>query len=85
MASITIGYWPILLGISAFLYLVFMVVTGAFQDVLNLFIASFPDAITQQTVSAAQFPIGILVASPAIILIALALWALVRASSGGSD
>ena len=82
MASITIGYWPILLGISGLLYMVFMVITGTFQDVLNVFISSFPDAITQQTASAAAFPVGILVASPAIILVALAIWAFVRASRG---
>ena len=85
MASITIGYWPILLGISAFLYSVFIIVTGAFQKVLNVFIDSFPEAITQQTASAAAFPVGILVASPAIILVAIAIWAFVRASRGADS
>lgn len=84
MASITIGFWPIILAISAFVYMAFMILTGTFQQVLNTFITSYPDAITQQTVTTAAFPAGIIVASPAIILVALAVWAVVRASSGGN-
>lgn len=84
MASITIGYFPVLLIISAFLYLIFVSVTGQFQNMLNIFIVQFPGVITEQTVNAAAFPVGILTYSPAIILIAIAVWALVRASNGGN-
>ena len=65
--------------------MVFIVITGQFQNVLDIFIQAYPQAITQQTASAAAFPIGIMVSSPAIILVALAIWALVRASRGAGE
>lgn len=83
MSSFTIGYFPVLLLAGGFLYMIFITVTKQVQVVLNLMIAQF-GVITEQTVSAASFGAGILVASPAIVLIAVGIWALVRAASEGS-
>lgn len=85
MASITIGYFPILLFVSAFLWIIFVTVTKQFQNILNIFIVEFPNVISEQTVNAAAFPVGILTYAPAVILIAIAIWALVRASNSGGE
>lgn len=82
MSAFTIGYYPVLLAVSGILYMIFVLITHQFQVILNLMITQF-GVITTQTISAASFGIGIMVYSPAIILIALSVWALVRASSEG--
>jgi phenylacetate-coenzyme A ligase PaaK-like adenylate-forming protein len=85
MAAYTIAYYPILLIAAGFLYLVFTVVMQAYQQVLNTFIDIFPGIITEQTVAAAAFGTNLIIASPAILMIVIAIWAIVRAGSGGVD
>jgi hypothetical protein len=85
MADYTIAYYPLLLFNGGFLYLIFMVVIQAYQQVLNIFIDIFPGVITEQTVAAAAFGTNLIVASPAIILIVIGIWAIVRGGSGIED
>lgn len=81
MAAYTILYYPILLFTCGFIYLVFVYIADIFTKVQNIFLNFYPGIITEQTMAAGNFGLGIIVASPALILIALAIWALVRGGS----
>lgn len=81
MAAYTILYYPILLFTCGFIYLVFVYVAGLFTTVQNIFLEFYPGVITQQTIAAGNFGLGLIVTSPAFILITIAIWALVRGGS----
>lgn len=59
----------------------FLYVVNSFIDLQNIFITSFPGVITQQTVNAAMFGVGLLEASPFILFVAVVTWAFVRGGS----
>ena len=82
MASYTESYFPVLILTVGILFLISLLITEQFQNVLNLFISNFP--ITVQTVNAAKFPVMILVGAPVVLLIAISIWAIVR-GTGGSE
>lgn len=84
MASYTIAYYPVLILTAGLLWLIYLLVTAQFQEVLNLFISNFPGVITEQTANAAAFPVMILMGAPVVLLIAIAFWAIVR-GMGGSN
>lgn len=81
MASYTTLYYFVSLFTAGFLYLVVVYVADIFVGLQNIFQNIFPSTITEQTIAAGNFGFGLLIASPALILIALAIWALVRGGS----
>ena len=78
MASYTLAYYPLLILASAVLWLIYALITCQFQKILDFFLGMYPGVISEQTVSAANFAATCLVCSPAVVLIALAVWALIR-------
>ena len=82
MASYTIAYFPVLILTVGVLFLIYLLITAQFQSVLNLFIGNFP--VSVQTINAANFPVMILTGAPVVLLIAIAIWAIVR-GMGGSE
>lgn len=81
MASYTILHYLVGLFIAGFLYLVMVFVADVFVDLQGTFQTIFPNTITEQTVAAGNFGFGLLIASPILILVSLAVWALVRGGS----
>lgn len=81
MASFTILNYFILVGVFGFLYSIFIYIANTFIDLQNIFITAFPDIISQQTVNAAMFGIGVLEAAPFILFVAVATWAFVKGGS----
>lgn len=64
-----------------------MNIFDVFQSIHQIFIDLFPGFITEQSVAAANFVVGIVVASPFLILVALFIWAIVKqsADNGGYE
>ena len=83
MASYTISYFPVMILTVGILFLIHLMITAEFQNVLNLFIEN-NFSISKQTVDASKFPVMILMGSPVILLIAISVWAIVR-GMGGSE
>lgn len=81
MASYTILQYFLLIGVFGFLYMAFLYVVNTFIDLQNIFLTAFPGIITEQTVNAATFGVGVLTAAPFIILVAVVSWAFVRGGS----
>ena len=81
MASFTILHYFLLIGIGAFLYLVFAYITDIFGMLQQIFLDNFAGIITQQTVMAGNFVIGVIIAAPILVAVALTIWALVRGGS----
>lgn len=81
MASYTILNYFLLVGFFGFLYAVFIYLANTFVDLQNIFISGFPGIITEQTVNAAMFGIGVLQAAPFVLFVAVATWAFVRGGS----
>lgn len=61
--------------------MIFCLVFNIFQRVQQIFLDIFPGFITQQTIAAGDFVVGVLIASPFLILVALFVWAVVRQST----
>lgn len=81
MAAYTILHYFLLIGIGAFLYLVFAYITDIFGYLQQIFLDNFAGIITEQTIMAGNFIIGIIIATPIIIAVALTVWAFVRGGS----
>lgn len=81
MASFTILHYFVGVFTVGFLYLVMVFVADIFVDLQGTFQTIFPNTITEQTVAAGNFGFNLLLASPIIILVALAIWGLVRGGS----
>lgn len=81
MAAYTILTYFILLLVSGFLYFLFVKIFDVFQSVQRIFQDTFPGFITGQTIAAGDFVVGVLVASPFLVLVALFVWAVVRQST----
>ena len=81
MASYTILHYFTLVFVCGFLYLAVVFVADVFVDLQGIFLNIFPYAITEQTIAAGNFGFTMLLASPILILIALAIWAFVRGGS----
>lgn len=81
MASYTILEYFILLLVAGFLYFFFIYIGDVFTQIQNIFIAIYPEFITGQTVAAGNFVIGIIIATPFLLMLALFIWAVVRQST----
>lgn len=81
MASFTILHYFTLIFTCGFLYLTFVFVADIFVDLQNIFLDIWPHAITEQTIAAGNFGFSMLLASPILLLVALAIWAVVRGGS----
>lgn len=81
MASYTILQYFLLIGVFGFMYMAFLYVVNTFVDLQNIFLTSFSGIITEQTVNAAMFGVGLLQAAPFVLLVAVVSWAFVRGGS----
>ena len=81
MASYTILNYFLLVGVFGFFYMLFIYIANTFIDLQNVFITAFPDIISQQTVNAAMFGVGVLEAAPFVAFVAVATWAFVKGGS----
>lgn len=81
MASYTILNYFLLIFTAGFLYLVMVFVADVFVDLQGIFQNIFPNTITEQTIAAGNFGFNLLLASPVLLVVALAIWALVRGGS----
>lgn len=81
MASFTILQYFLLLLVAGFLYFIFVYVSDVFGGVQQIFLDTFPGYITEQTVAAGNFVIGIIIAAPFLVMLALFIWAVVRQST----
>lgn len=78
MSAYTILQYPLLLLAGGVFYLVFVFAGGQLVDISSVIMDTFPNTITQQTIDAIQFPLRVLVASPALVLIVIGGWALIK-------
>jgi len=81
MAANTILHFFILVLVGGFLYLLFAYVTDIFGMIQNVFLENYAGVITEQTIVATNFVIGIIIASPILVLIAIVIWAVVKGGS----
>lgn len=81
MAAFTILQYFLMLLVGGFLYFIFIYIGDVFRRVQDIFISTFPGFITEQTVAAGNFVIGIMIASPFLVMLALFIWAVVRQST----
>lgn len=84
MAANTILHFFLLVIVGGFLYLLFAYITDIFGLIQNIFLNSYAGVITEQTVQATNFVIGIIVASPILVLLAIVIWAIVKGGSTSS-
>lgn len=80
MASFTILQYFLLLLVGGFLYFIFIYIADVFGSVQQIFLDTFPGFITEQTLAAGNFVIGIIIAAPFLVMLALFIWAVVRQS-----
>lgn len=81
MASVTVLHYLVLVFVAGFLYMLFAYITDIFGSIQQIFLDNFAGIITEQTVTAVNFVIGIIVASPILVLIAVVIWAVVKGTS----
>lgn len=81
MAAFTILQYFLLILVGGFIYFLMVYVFDVFQSIHSIFINTFPGFITEQSVAAANFVTGIVIASPFLIMLALFIWAVVRQST----
>ena len=84
MASMTVLHYLVLVIVAGFLYMVFAYITDIFGNIQQIFLESFTGIITEQTVTAVNFVIGIIIASPILVLIAIVIWAVVKGGSSSA-
>lgn len=82
MAAGTIFHYFLLIGVGGFLYLLFILIADVFGTVQNVFLDNFPGMITEQTITAANFCTGVILAAPFLVLITIGVWAIVK---GGTN
>lgn len=81
MAAYTILHYPLLLFTCGFIYLVFVYIADVFGSAQDIFLNSYSGVITEQTIAAGNFGLALIVSSPALLMMAIAIWALVRGGS----
>ncbi len=82
MAAATIFHYFLLILVSGFLYLLFLLITDVFHTLQEIFLNEFPGIITEQTITAVNFVTGVIVAAPFLVLITIGIWAIVK---GGTN
>lgn len=81
MASYTILQYFLLLLVGGFMYFVFIYIADVFGFVQKIFQTNFAEYITEQTLTAGNFVVGLIVAAPFLVMLAVFIWAVVRQST----
>lgn len=78
MSAYTLAYFPILIISASIIWIIFAFITRLFQNILDLFVNMYPSIISEQTITTANSVVAFLIYAPAILLIIVAIWAIIR-------